>query len=133
MTRKAQVATADHHRSGLLSDLLAVAVPVAMVQLADLPDDARRAQAALWAAESVEIIAHLGGPSVLTVQPAVKATARYVAEPGTAATFAVIARGLAAMAQSPGGVTWLGSHWCTDHEVCARGARRAAELAGGAR
>jgi hypothetical protein len=40
-------------------------------------------------------------------------------KPGkTAAVFNALARGLAAAAYQPGGVTFLGQHWCTDHVLC---------------
>lgn len=35
-----------------------------------------------------------------------------------AAYFASLARVLAAMAYQPGGVTFSGRHWCTDHQAC---------------
>jgi len=35
-----------------------------------------------------------------------------------AAHFAALARALAAMAYQPGGVTFAGVHWCTDHQEC---------------
>jgi hypothetical protein len=38
----------------------------------------------------------------------------------TAKAFAVLARGLAAAAFQPGGVTFAGMHWCIDHEACKR-------------
>jgi len=34
---------------------------------------------------------------------------------------------LAAMAHHPGGITWMGRHWCTDHGLCLDAAREAAE------
>ena len=37
---------------------------------------------------------------------------------GTADTFNHLARGLAALAYQPGGVTAFGRHWCTDHRAC---------------
>lgn len=36
----------------------------------------------------------------------------------TAAVFNHLARGLACLAFQPGGVTFAGHHWCTDHAVC---------------
>ena len=35
-----------------------------------------------------------------------------------AAVFNHLARGLAAGAFAPGGITFAGHHWCTDHAVC---------------
>lgn len=34
---------------------------------------------------------------------------------------------LAAMAYQPGGITWMGRHWCTNHGLCLDAARWAAE------
>jgi hypothetical protein len=36
----------------------------------------------------------------------------------TAKAFNAMAEGLAIGAYQPGGVTFLGEHWCTDHEAC---------------
>jgi|GEM_PF-2057796 len=35
-----------------------------------------------------------------------------------AEVFNALARGLAALAYQPGGVTFAGRHWCTDHAAC---------------
>lgn len=32
--------------------------------------------------------------------------------------FAALARGIAALAYQPGGVSVFGLHWCTNHDVC---------------
>lgn len=38
---------------------------------------------------------------------------------GSAAqAFNAMAKGLAALAYAPGGVTFCGIHWCTDHAIC---------------
>lgn len=37
---------------------------------------------------------------------------------GTGDTFGWLARGLAALAHAPGGVTFGGLHWCADHSAC---------------
>jgi hypothetical protein len=34
---------------------------------------------------------------------------------------------LAAMAYQPGGITWMGRHWCTDHQLCLNAKREAVE------
>lgn len=36
----------------------------------------------------------------------------------TAKAFAALARGLAACAYLPGGVTYMGLHWCVNHDEC---------------
>ena len=42
----------------------------------------------------------------------------------TAAAFNHLARGLACMAYLPGGVTYHGTHFCTDHPACEAGGAR---------
>ena len=44
----------------------------------------------------------------------------------TARSFNALARGLAIGAYQPGGITFAGQHWCTDHDVCT-GAKPAPE------
>lgn len=44
---------------------------------------------------------------------------------GSADTFNHLARGLAALAYQPGGVTFAGRHWCTDHAACESAAAEA--------
>lgn len=39
---------------------------------------------------------------------------------GCAQAFNALARGLAAAAYQPGGITYAGRHWCTDHAACQR-------------
>ena len=34
---------------------------------------------------------------------------------------------VAAMAYQPGGIRWMGRHWCTDHDLCLDAAREAEE------
>lgn len=43
---------------------------------------------------------------------------------GTADGFNHLARGLAALAWCPGGVTAFGNHWCADHDLCEETAAR---------
>lgn len=50
---------------------------------------------------------------------------------GTADTFNHLARGLAAAAYVPGGVTFARRHWCTDHAACEAAAAEAEARATG--
>jgi hypothetical protein len=98
----------------LLACHLEVAVPLEMLHLASLHPDDRADVTAAWAAAAVDLIAS-SDASLLYPIKAHPATDRHVAEPGTAATFAATAKGIAAAAYSPGGITVLGRHWCADH------------------
>lgn len=52
---------------------------------------------------------------------------QYGGKRGSAAqAFNAMAKGLAALAYAPGGVTFAGQHWCTDHQVCLDADRYAA-------
>ena len=42
-------------------------------------------------------------------------------------TFTALAVALAALAHAPGGVTFSGRHWCTDHDACRRAQAEALE------
>lgn len=72
---------------------------------------------------------------------AAHAAARIVAEKGdvlqfpakrgqAAPVFAALAKGLAAAAYQPGGITAFGQHWCGDHQVCQAAEQAAADAAG---
>lgn len=81
---------------------LQLAVPMAVVELSRVTDDERLALA--------------------------REHGQYIAEHGddilyrgvhTREAFAALAKGLAALAYQPGGVLFLGEHWCTEeHEGC---------------
>jgi hypothetical protein len=104
-------------RHGNLLLALQVAVPLRISELQELPPQARRIQAALWASTAADVIGGHGDDLL------------YGGRPGqAAAVFGTLARGLAAAAHAPGGVTVLGGHWCTDHAACRR-AEAAAEAA----
>lgn len=100
-------------QAGLLGDLLEVAVPLEMLHLEQLGSDDRADVMAAWAAQAADLIS-TSDASLLYRVKAHPATG----EPGTAATFAALARGIAAGAFVPGGCTFLGRHWCADHSVC---------------
>lgn len=114
----------------LLAAHLDVAVPLEMAHLATLNPDDRGDVMAAWAAGAVDLIVN-SDASLLFPIKAHPATVRHVAEPGTAATFAALAKGLAAGAYVPGGVTAFGRHWCADHTACLAAEAKAAEQAAG--
>jgi hypothetical protein len=49
----------------------------------------------------------------------------------TARAFNALTKGLAIAAYQPGGVTFGGQHWCTDHQACQRAEQAAKEASGG--
>jgi hypothetical protein len=101
----------------LLADLLDVAVPIQLIILDEM-DPAERPEAITrWAAGAVDLIA-CSDASLLFPVKASPQTDRHAAEPGTAATFAALARGIAAGAHAPGGITAFGRHWCVNHDRC---------------
>ncbi|MEU0081392.1 hypothetical protein ABZY58_26120 [Micromonospora tulbaghiae] len=92
---------------------LSAAVPLWIHQLAQLPEKARDRQRQRWADAAVEAVAFRGD------------TLQFGGKRGEAAdVFNHLARGIAAAAFAPGGITFAGEHWCTDHAAC-----RAAEAA----
>ena len=94
---------------GILPDHLDKAVRRWIDELAALPSGRRRAVCRRWAAEA--------GPAVMSGGDVL----RYGDKPAkVAAVFNHVARGLAALATAPGGVTWMGMHWCVDHTECER-------------
>lgn len=101
----------------LLAAHLDVAVPLEMAHLATLHPADRGDVMAAWAAGAVDLIVN-SDASLLFPIKAHPATDRHVAEPGTAATFSALAKGLAAGAYVPGGVTAFGRHWCANHTAC---------------
>lgn len=106
----------------LLATTLDISVPLDLAILYAMGDEDREEAITRWAATAAELIAH-SDASLLYPIPASPRTADHAAEPGTAATFSALSKGLAAGAHTPGGITFLGRHWCTDHARC-----RAAEI-----
>jgi hypothetical protein len=95
----------------LLLTALQVAVPMRIMDLRALPPGARTNQIRWWAEDAAGVIAARG--DIL----------QYGGKRGkSAAAFDWLARGLAAAAFSPGGITFLGVHWCTDHLACVEAA-----------
>jgi hypothetical protein len=81
--------------------LLAVAVPLRIAELRGVPDDERL----VIARECGQIIAEHGDSLMFR-------------DKHSAAAFNALARGLAAAAYQPGGITFAGQHYCTSHDEC---------------
>lgn len=47
--------------------------------------------------------------------------------PGTVSVFTTTAKALAVLAYQPGGVTFAGMHFCTQHQLCEQAAREVAQ------
>jgi hypothetical protein len=94
-------------RAHQLVTALQVAVPLHITELAALPARIREPLIERWAADAVEPAAHKGDALMFGGKRG-----------EAAAVFAALARGLAALAYQPGGVTVLGQHWCTNHAAC---------------
>ena len=88
----------------LIALTLSVAVPLRLGQLAKLPPSLRELTRASWAKDAVEPLGSHGD------------ALQYGGKKGTAAdTFNHLARGIAALAGQPGGVTAFGMTWCAVH------------------
>lgn len=86
---------------------LQLAVPLWMHQLAQHHPDTRDHIRLRWAAQAADAVAYGGD------------TLQFGGKRGEAAkVFNHLARGLAAAAYNPGGITALGEHWCTNHDEC---------------
>lgn len=90
-----------------LTIALSAAVPLWMRQLLDLPASLRGEKALAWAHEAGGAVAY--GGDILQYRGAKKGD--------TAKVFNHAARGLAALAISPGGVLFAGVHWCVEHPM----------------
>jgi hypothetical protein len=90
-----------------LLDHLAPAVKRWMDELRVQPEGRRRQLARQWTRDARPIVQQRG--DVLRYGGHLKQTAE---------VFNHTARGIAALATAPGGVTLLGMHWCLDHHVC---------------
>lgn len=107
-------------RHSLLLTHLGVAVPMLIADLQDLAGrdpEGYRTTVAQWARDGADALSSSGDSLLYPTKPHA-ATRKHVAEPGTRGVFVATARGLAAGATVPGGVTFCGQHWCTDHQVC---------------
>jgi hypothetical protein len=88
----------------LMLSTLQIAVPMWIEELRHIEPEQRLARASGLAdiiASQGDIILYRGGK-----------------KGETAKAFNAMAEGLAIGAYQPGGVTFLGQHWCTDHEAC---------------
>lgn len=80
---------------------LSAAVPLYIAELRAMSEVERARTAAIWARDAVDPLAS-GGDRIL------HRVRDYPEEPGTAKTFNCLARGIAALAQRPGGVEAFG-------------------------
>lgn len=99
----------------LIVEMLDEAVPMLMGELAELVDDDRYERMTAWRETTAQTITERGD--------VVRFGGR---KPGDVApVFSALARGLAALAFCPGGVTFMQRHWCADHGVCDQAAAEA--------
>jgi hypothetical protein len=92
------MSTDDTKRAVMLA-CLEIAVPMAMPRVARMSHSER----AVLAEQAMETISS-GGDAILYREKTVRGSA--------AKGFTDIAHALAILAHGPGGVTWLGVHWC---------------------
>ncbi len=90
----------------LLAGTLALAVPLWMERVKAYPEEIRLARAR----ECGQVVAERGD--------IIQFRAKKRGE--TARAFNALAEGIACAAFQPGGITFLGQHWCRDHEACRR-------------
>lgn len=108
------------HINETLADTLQVAVPLRINELHRLRPDERDERIRRWAQEAADIVAQHGDKLMFRDRHSRRGI-------GTAGVFDALARGLAAGAWVPGGVTWAGLHWCTQpHDQCPRRTRSGA-------
>lgn len=89
---------------------LELAVPWRMAQIARFDPDFRDGLRRRWAAEAAVQVGTMGDSLIFGGK-----------KPGRPAdVFNRLAKGLAAAAYQPGGVSYAGRHWCVDHCVAAR-------------
>lgn len=98
------IAIADDPRNITLVETLAFAVPLWMWELRDRTDKQRAAIAKRCGA----MVAERGDALQFGSKTRGKA----------AEVFNALAEGLGAAAYQPGGITFAGRHWCTDHQQC---------------
>lgn len=89
-----------------LPGMLAIAVPPEIERLRSVDDDLRALQIAQ---HTEQLGAQLLGE---------KGDVLLYGGRGCAGAFAALARALACLAWTPGGVTVAGMHFCADHQVC---------------
>lgn len=110
------LSTVDNPAHDTLLSALDAAVPLWMLELDRMTPEIRELDRQVWARRSADAIAAHG--DVLQYGSRRKGE--------TAKVFNALAQGLAAAAYQPGGVTFAGRHWCTDHAECQAAATTAA-------
>ncbi|MDD4866196.1 MAG: hypothetical protein PHQ28_03420 [Mycobacterium sp.] len=123
----------------LLPDVLIVAVALRIDELRRMGETQRDRTLREWADAAASVLSSRGDqlmfrtPSRTRRDPGRvdadgKASQGALRPDGTADTFNHLARGLAAAAYLPGGVTAFGRHWCTNHRLCLDAAAKAREV-----
>ena len=95
----------DDPRNDVLMVALSVAVPLRIAELVALRPAEREARIGWWAREAADALAY-GGDILMYGSKRSGAAAR---------VFDHLARGLAAGALIPGGITFAGVHWCVSN------------------
>jgi len=112
----------DEDQLWVLMETLAIAVPLAIAELAELHPTIRDLRSRHWLSEAATLVAHHGDALLWPSQPRRRRTVSgcmIPGSPGTAGTFVALAHGIAAAAFADGGITWHGAHWCTTpHAEC---------------
>lgn len=101
-------------REAALVEGLAVAVPLRLMELAQLDPETRGRRIRVWATDAANDVAYRGDDLLFGSKKS----------GGAARVFNALAQGLAALAYCPGGVTFAGRHWCADRCACPAGVRR---------
>lgn len=100
--------------ASLLADILDIAVPIQLMILKEIPPEELPEILARWTAGAADLITSSDASLLYPMKKSPK-TAKHVEEPGTVATFAALARGIAAAAYAPGGITAFGRYWCVNY------------------
>lgn len=95
-------------REDVLIPSLQAAVPLWTAQLRDLDDDARSTRIRAWRDAAWEPLAHMSDVGMMGGGTKGEA----------AGWFNHLARAIAAMSYSAGGISCFGHHWCQDHANC---------------
>lgn len=108
----------------VLVETLALAVPMRIDQLQQYREATRTEVGLAWAKTGADLVACHGDMLQFRSKAPKKHTTDCVKNErqtycdcliGTAEVFNAMAKGLAALALSPGGVTFSGLHWCVEH------------------
>ena len=131
--------TPEQWRAEILAEVLGLAVPLRIEELRRMGDAQRARTLREWAAAAGSVLSSRGDqllfhtPSRTRRDPGRvdadgKASQGAARADGTADAFNHLAKGIAALAHSPGGVTVFGRHWCTNHQLCLHAAAKAREV-----